>query len=39
MHIKKRLERSFEVGDVVYLRLQPYEKSTLKQKGTENLKP
>ena len=34
-----RVEREFEVGDLVYLRLQPYQQSTLKQKGAEKLKP
>eukprot|EP00253_Pinus_taeda_P023004 PITA_23004 len=34
-----RVERQFEVGDVVYLRLQPYRQSSLKQKGVEKLKP
>ena len=36
---KGRVERQFEVGDLVYLRLQPYRQSTLKQKGAEKLKP
>ena len=35
----QRIERSFEVGDVVYLWLQPYRQSTLKQKRAEKLKP
>ena len=34
-----RVERQFEVGDMVYLRLQPYRQSSLKQKGAEKLKP
>eukprot|EP00253_Pinus_taeda_P004896 PITA_04896 len=34
-----RDERQFEVGDMVYLRLQPYRQSSLKQKGAEKLKP
>ena len=34
-----RIERSFEVGDLVYLRLQPYKQSSLKIKGVEKLKP
>ena len=34
-----RVERQFEVGDLVYLRLQPYKQSTLKQKGAKKLKP
>jgi len=36
---KGRVERHFEVGDLVYLRLQPYRQSSLKQKGAEKLKP
>ena len=36
---RRRVERSFEVGDLVYLRLQPYRESSLKQKGAEKLKP
>ena len=34
-----QVERQFEVRDLVYLRLQPYQQSTLKQKGAEKLKP
>ena len=34
-----RIERSFEVGDLAYLQLQPYRQSSLKQKGAEKLKP
>eukprot|EP00253_Pinus_taeda_P007363 PITA_07363 len=34
-----RVERQFEVGDMVYLRLQPYRQSSLKKKGAEKLKP
>eukprot|EP00253_Pinus_taeda_P024312 PITA_24312 len=34
-----RMERQFEVGDMVYLRLQPYRQSSLKQKGAEKLTP
>ena len=34
-----RVERSFEVGDFVYLRLQPYRQSSLKKKGAEKLQP
>lgn len=34
-----RVERQFEVGDLVYLRLQPYWQSTLTQKGAKKLKP
>ena len=36
---RHRVERSFEVGDFVYLRLQPYRQSSLKKKGAEKLKP
>jgi hypothetical protein len=36
---KHRVERSFEVGDLVYLCLQPYRQSSLKMKGEEKLKP
>lgn len=32
-----RTERSFEVGDLVFLRLQPYKQSTLKSSGVEKL--
>jgi hypothetical protein len=36
---KHRVERSFEVGDLVYLHLQPCRQSSLKMKGAEKLKP
>jgi hypothetical protein len=36
---KHRVERSFEVGDLVYLRLQPYRKESIKKSGVEKLKP
>lgn len=36
---KKRVECSFEVGDLVYLRLQRYRQSSLKWSGVEKLKP
>lgn len=36
---KKRVERHFEVGDLVFLRLQPYRQSSLKRSGSEKLKP
>jgi len=32
-----RVERSFEVGDLAYLRFQPYRQSSLKMKGAEKL--
>jgi hypothetical protein len=32
---RHRTERSFEVGDLVFLRLQLYQQSSLKQKGAE----
>jgi hypothetical protein len=34
-----RVEHNFEVGDLVYLHLQPHRQSSLKMKGAENLKP
>ncbi|XP_059070530.1 uncharacterized protein LOC131860172 [Cryptomeria japonica] len=36
---KKRVERHFEIGDLVYLKLQPYKQSSLKHSGAEKLKP
>jgi hypothetical protein len=36
---RHRVERSFEVGDLVFLRLQPYRQSSLKRSGVEKLKP
>ncbi|XP_059071493.1 uncharacterized protein LOC131062988 [Cryptomeria japonica] len=36
---RKRTERSFEAGDLVFLRLQPYKQSSLKKNGAEKLKP
>ncbi len=33
------MERSFEVGDLVYFHFQPYQQSWLKEKGKEKLKP
>jgi exosome complex RNA-binding protein Rrp4 len=36
---RHRIERNFEVGDLVFLRLQPYRQSSLKKSGAENLKP
>ena len=32
-----RFERTFQVGDMVFLRLQPYKKSSLKLKGRQNM--
>jgi hypothetical protein len=34
-----QVERSFEVEDLVFLRLQPYRQSSLKKSGAEKLKP
>lgn len=34
-----RVERSFEVVDMVYLQLQPYRQSSLKTCGKEKLRP
>ncbi|XP_057831009.1 uncharacterized protein LOC131041810 [Cryptomeria japonica] len=36
---QQRIERTFEIGDMVYLRLQPFRQSTLKKSGAEKLKP
>jgi hypothetical protein len=36
---RHRVERSFKVGDLVFLRLQPYRQSSLKRSGTEKLHP
>jgi hypothetical protein len=36
---RHKTERSFEVGDSVFLRLQPYRKSSLKKSGAKNIKP
>jgi hypothetical protein len=33
------IERNFEVGDLVFLRLQPYRQSSLNKSGAEKLKP
>jgi hypothetical protein len=33
------VERTFEVGDLVYLRLQPYKQASIKRSGAENLQP
>jgi hypothetical protein len=36
---KHRVELTFEVGDLVYLRLQPYREASIKRNGAENLQP
>jgi len=36
---KHRVKHTFEVGDLVYLRLQPYQKASIKRNETENLQP
>jgi hypothetical protein len=36
---RQRIEHSFEVGYLVFLRLQPYRQSSLKKSGVEKLKP
>jgi len=36
---RSRVERQFELGDLVYLRLQPHRQLSLKQKVAEKLKP
>jgi hypothetical protein len=36
---KHRVEHTFEVGDLVYLRLQPYRHASIKISGAENLQP
>jgi hypothetical protein len=36
---KHMIERKFEVGDLVFLRLQPYRQSSLNKSGVEKLKP
>ena len=33
------MERTFEVGDLVYLRLQPYRQASIKRSGAEKLQP
>jgi hypothetical protein len=33
------IEHNFDVGDLVFLRLQPYRHSSLKTSGDEKLKP
>lgn len=36
---QRRVERSFQEGDMVYVRLQPYKQSSLKKSGSKKLKP
>jgi hypothetical protein len=36
---KHRVDHTFEVGDLVYLRLQPYKKASIKRSGAEKLQP
>ena len=36
---KHMVEHTFEVGDLIYLRLQPYRKASIKRNGIENLQP
>ena len=36
---RHREERTFQVNYLVYLRLQPYKQTSLKNNGAENLKP
>ena len=36
---KHRIERVFQVGDLVYLRMEPYRQSSFKKKGTAKLQP
>ena len=36
---QKRAERSFQIGDLVFLILQPYKQSSIKVSGVEKLKP
>jgi hypothetical protein len=35
----QKIEHNFEVGDLVFLRLQPYRQSSLKNSGVKKLKP
>jgi hypothetical protein len=36
---KHKVDRIFEVGDLVYLRLQPYRQASIKRSGAEKLQP
>jgi hypothetical protein len=36
---RHRVEHNFEVGDLVFLRLQSYRQSSLKKSGAEKMKP
>jgi hypothetical protein len=36
---KHRVKRTFEVGDLVYLRLQPYRQASIKRSGADKLQP
>jgi hypothetical protein len=36
---KHRVDCTFEVGDLVYLRLQPYRQASIKRSGVEKLQP
>jgi hypothetical protein len=36
---KHKVDRTFEVGDLVYLRFQPYRQASIKRSGVEKLQP
>jgi hypothetical protein len=36
---KHRVDRTFEVGDLVYLRLQPYRQDSIKRSGADKIQP